>query len=237
MTFENMVILITGATGNLGQALVKSLEGSGSKLVLFDHLRGRLSEMYPDLKDAIHVLFLEDTDLTDHEAVRHSIDQVIDRFGRIDVVINAAGGYQGGDPVDQTSVEIWDQMLDLNARTVFLVSRAVLPSMRTQGSGVIINVGARPGINGQKNAGAYSASKSAVLRLTESISAEVKKDGVRVNAVIPGTMDTPENRKAMPSANHTDWVEPEAVADVILFLASEQARGICGAYIPVLGAS
>jgi NAD(P)-dependent dehydrogenase (short-subunit alcohol dehydrogenase family) len=102
---------------------------------------------------------------------------------------------------------------------------------------VIVNVGARPGVEGRKNSGAYSASKSAVLRLTESISAEVKADGVRVNAVIPGTIDTPDNRKAMPNANHDRWVDPATIADVILFLASEKARGICGASIPVYGTS
>ena len=237
MKFENQVILITGATGNLGRALVDALADSGSKLALFDHLEGRLSEMYSDLEGKIRLLYVENIDLSEQEAARRGIDQVIDRFGRIDIVINAAGGYAGGDPVDQTSVELWDRMMGLNARSVFLVSRMVIPLMRSQRSGSIVNVAARPGVKGQKNAAAYSVSKSAVLRLTESISAEVKQDGIRVNAIIPGTMDTPENRRAMPGANHARWVEPAAVADAILFLASEQARGICGASIPVLGAS
>jgi NAD(P)-dependent dehydrogenase (short-subunit alcohol dehydrogenase family) len=237
MTFENQVILITGATGNLGRALVNALADSGAKLALFDYRIGQLSALYPDLDSQIRHLFVEGIDLSEQEAVRRGIDQVIDHFGRIDIVINAAGGYAGGDPVDQTSVELWDHMMDLNARSVFLVSRLVIPLMRNQGSGSIVNIAARPGIKGRKNAGAYSASKSAVLRLTESISAEVKQDGIRVNTIIPGTMDTPENRAAMPGANHSRWVEPAAVADAILFLASDKARGICGASIPVLGPS
>jgi NAD(P)-dependent dehydrogenase (short-subunit alcohol dehydrogenase family) len=139
--------------------------------------------------------------------------------------------------VEDTAIDTWDKLMGLNARSVFLVSRAILPIMRAQGNGVMVNIGARPGVEGKKNAGAYSASKSAVLRLTESMAAEVKADGVRVNAVIPGTIDTPDNREAMPNANYSRWLEPSAVADAIFFLASSAARGICGACLPVYGNS
>jgi NAD(P)-dependent dehydrogenase (short-subunit alcohol dehydrogenase family) len=237
MTFEHQVIMITGAAGNLGQALVEGLQGSGARLALFDHRQNRLSETYPQLETGDRILFVNQVDVTDEDAIGGSVDRVLDHFGRVDVLINAAGGYSGGQALDETSIETWDRMIDLNARSVFLVSRAVLPGMRDQGGGVIVNIGARPGLKGRKNATAYSASKGAVLRLTESISAEVHRDGIRVNAVIPGTIDTPENREAMPDANHERWVKPSAVADVILFLASDQASEISGASVPVYGSS
>lgn len=237
MKFENQVIMITGAAGNLGQALVKRLEGSGAHLALFDHRQGRLSKTYPQLETGDRNIFVDEIDLTDEVSVSGGVDRVLDHFGRVDVLINAAGGYRGGHSLDETSIEIWDSMINLNARSVFLVSRAVLPGMRDQGSGAIVNVGARPGEKGSKNAAAYSASKCAVLRLTESIAAEVKRDGVRVNAVIPGTIDTPENREAMPKANHNRWVKASAVADLILFLASDKGSGVCGASVPVYGSS
>jgi NAD(P)-dependent dehydrogenase (short-subunit alcohol dehydrogenase family) len=237
MNFDKQVILITGAAGDLGQALINALMDEGAHLALFDHREDRLKKMYPDLAGSGQNLIVDSIDLTDEQSVQSGIDQVIDHFGRIDVLINTVGGYTGGDPVDETSLEVWERMMAINVTSVFLTCRAVLPVMRSQGDGAVVNVGSRPGVVGRKNSGAYSASKSAVLRLTESIAAEVKADGVRVNAVIPGTIDTPDNRKAMPNANHDRWVEPSAVADVILFLASDAAREICGASIPVYGAS
>lgn len=237
MTFENQVIFITGAAGNLGRALVNGLKEQGSQLALTDHREGRLAKLYPELEDRNQVLFVEPVDLTDEMSVQKGVDFVVDRFGRIDVLINAAGGYIGGTSVEETAFDTWENLMALNAGSVFLVSRAILPIMHAQGSGAVVNVGARPGVEGRKNAGAYSASKAAVLRLTESMAAEGKADGIRVNAVIPGTIDTPDNRKAMPNADHSRWVEPSAVADVIFFLASPAARGICGVSLPVFGRS
>lgn len=237
MKFENRVVVLTGAAGNLAGAVIQALRGSGARLALFDHRKGRLAEMYPELSGDAHCLFVESVDLTDEIAVQNGLDQVIDRFGQVDVLINAAGGYSGGKSLEETTIDTWERMLDLNARTVFITSRAVVPTMRNQGGGSIVNVGARPGVEGVKNAAAYSASKSAVLRLTESLSAEVKHAGIHVNAVMPGTIDTPQNREAMPDANFDRWVEPAAIADVILFLASDAARGIYGALVPVYGAS
>ncbi len=123
----------------------------------------------------------------------------------------------------------------MNARSVFLVSRSVVPHMLSQGSGVIVNIGARPGVRGVANASAYSAAKGAVIRLTESLSAEVKRQGINVNCIMPGTIDTPANRAEMPDARHDRWVKPETVVDVIQFLASDAAKAIHGAAIPVYG--
>jgi NAD(P)-dependent dehydrogenase (short-subunit alcohol dehydrogenase family) len=160
---------------------------------------------------------------------------VIDHYGRIDVLVNTAGGYRAGIPVHETSLETWDFMLNLNARTAFITCRAVIPFMIQAGSGTIINIGARPGLKGVANAAAYGASKSAVIRLTESLSAELKRHGINVNCVLPGTIDTDKNREEMPNAKFDRWVKPEAIADIILFLASDAAMAIHGASIPVYG--
>jgi NAD(P)-dependent dehydrogenase (short-subunit alcohol dehydrogenase family) len=131
----------------------------------------------------------------------------------------------------------WDFLMNLNARSVLVAMRAVLPHLLKRGNGAIVNIGARPGLAGKAKMAAYSASKSAVIRLTESVSAEVKDFGIQVNCILPGTIDTPQNRKDMPKADFSTWVEPESLANVILFLASHQAKDIHGAALPVYGRS
>ena len=158
------------------------------------------------------------------------VREAVQSCGRIDVLLNIAGGFRAGEPVHETSLDTWDFMLNLNARSVFLMCRAVLPHMIGQRRGKIVSIGARAAFAGPKNMAAYSVSKTAVVRLTESISSEVKGYGINVNCVLPGTIDTPANRDAMPSADFTKWVQPEALVDVVLFLASDAA-------VPVFGLS
>jgi NAD(P)-dependent dehydrogenase (short-subunit alcohol dehydrogenase family) len=142
-----------------------------------------------------------------------------------------------GPPVHETSDALWRKMMDLNAGTVLNVARAVVPVMLAAGSGKIVNVGAMGGTVGKGNMAAYSASKAVVSRLTESMSAELREHGVNVNCVLPSIIDTPANRADMPNADHSRWVAPAALADVILFLASDKARAIHGASVPVVGLS
>jgi NAD(P)-dependent dehydrogenase (short-subunit alcohol dehydrogenase family) len=163
------------------------------------------------------------------------VAQALERFGRIDVLANTVGGFRAGTPVHETSLEAWDFMLGLNARTALIISRAVVPVMLKQQQGKIIHVASRAALQGRARSAAYSVSKSAVLRLTESMAAELKREGIHVNCVLPGTIDTPQNRQDMPNADFSRWVTPEAIADVVLFLASEAARAIHGAAIPVYG--
>ena len=174
-------------------------------------------------------------DLTDAEAVEAMAKRAVARFGRVDVLVNTAGGFRAGTLVHKTPFATWDFMLDLNARTVFIASRAVIPHMLQQASGKIVNVAARAALKGGAKMAAYSVSKSAVVRLTESMAAELKKDGLNVNCVLPGTIDTPQNRQAMPNANYDRWVKPKAIASVILFLASDAACAMNGAALPVYG--
>jgi len=233
--FSNRVVIVTGAAGNLGSAVARAFQAAGAKLVLVDRTADRLPRLFPDLVDSPNHFLATSIDLTSADAVETMVDETVKRFGRIDVLVNTAGGYRAGTPVHETPFETWDFMLNLNARTVFFASRAVIPHMLRQGSGRIVSVAARAALKGGAKMAAYSVSKSAVMRLTESMAAELKKEGINVNCVLPGTIDTPQNRQAMPNADHNRWVKPEAIADVILFLASDAARVVQGAAIPVYG--
>jgi NAD(P)-dependent dehydrogenase (short-subunit alcohol dehydrogenase family) len=233
--FSNRVVIVTGAAGNLGGAVARAFQAAGAKLVLVDRAADRLPRLFPDLVDSPNHFLATSVDLTNADAVETMVDETVKRFGRVDVLVNTAGGFRGGMAVHETPLETWDFMLNLNARTLFIASRAVIPHMLQQGSGRIVNVAARAALKGGAKMAAYSLSKSAVVRLTESMAAELKKEGINVNCVLPGTIDTPQNRQAMPNADHNRWVKPEAIADVILFLASDAARMVQGAAIPVYG--
>ncbi len=227
--------IITGATGNLGQSIARLLHESGVRLALIDRGVGRLQELYPGWDDSSQSVFLESIDLTDAADVSRAVMRVVEVFGRIDVIINAAGGYRSGKPLHETTDQDWTFLMDLNAHTVLNVCRAVIPIMLQQGSGKIINIAARSGLKGTRQAAAYAVSKSAVLRMTESMSAELKHNGINVNAIIPGTIDTPANRELMPDADFEKWVNPDEISKVIRFLISDDADAIHGALLPVYG--
>jgi NAD(P)-dependent dehydrogenase (short-subunit alcohol dehydrogenase family) len=229
--------MVTGAAGNLGQAVTKAYLAADAKLVLVDRQPNRLKRLFPELADSADHYLATSVDLTDEEAVQGAVDEAVRRFGRIDVLANTAGGWRGGKPVHETPLDTLDFLLNLNARTVFISSSAVVPAMLEQGSGQVVNVAARAAMGAANRNGAYAASKSAVVRLTETMAAELKQEGIRVNCVLPGTIDTPQNRQAMPKADYSRWVAPEAIADVMLFLTSDAARAVSGAAVPVYGRS
>jgi NAD(P)-dependent dehydrogenase (short-subunit alcohol dehydrogenase family) len=231
--FSDRVVVVTGAAGNLGSAVAQAFGSAGAKLALVDRADGRLQRLFPELADSPGYFLANSVDLTDAESVQRMVDGTVEHFGRIDVLVNAAGGYRAGPPVHETPLETWDFMLNLNDRSVFLTSRAVTPQMLRQGYGKIISVAARAAERGRANMAAYSVSKSAVLRLTESMAAELRDMSINVNCVLPSTIDTPANRQAMPDADYRRWVKPEVVAEVILFLASDSARTLNGVSIPV----
>jgi len=176
-------------------------------------------------------------ELTNGDAVEAAAKAVADRYGRIDVLCNIAGAFRMGPPVHETSDADWNFLFDINARTILHAARAFVPRMLAGGGGKIVNVGAFAAQKGSAGMAAYIASKSAVIRLTESMSAELRDRNVNVNCVLPTTLDTPENRKAMPDADPRKWVAPEDLANVIAFLASDAARAVHGAAIPVTGLS
>jgi NAD(P)-dependent dehydrogenase (short-subunit alcohol dehydrogenase family) len=228
--FEGKTCLVTGAAGNLGRAVAGAFASAGATLLLMDHDDQGLQSAYGS-GDGRRLLVR--ADLLDAASVVQAIPA--SRFARIDVLCNIAGGFRMGHPVHETPENIWELMLDLNAKSVIHTARAVVPRMIVAGRGKIVNIAAVAGLGGKANMGAYSAAKSAVIRLTESMSAELRDKGINVNCILPSIIDTPQNRADMPGADPRRWVAPEALAEVVLFLASDAARAIHGAAIPVTG--
>ena len=226
MGFEGKTVMVTGAAGNLGRAVADAFSRLGANLVLID-LKGKGDEKR---------LFIL-TDLLDQKSVDAAAEKAIARFGRIDVLCNIAGGFRMGTPVHETPDADWNFLLDLNARTVLHAARAVVPRMLAAGGGKIVNVGAFAAQKGAAKMAAYTASKSAVIRLTEAMAAELREKSINVNCILPTIIDTPENRAAMPKADPQRWVAPQDLAKVVVFLASDDARAIHGAALPVTGLS
>ena len=237
LAFQDAVVMVAGAAGHVGQAVARAFAAAGARTVLLDRAPDRLPQVFPDLAGSPQHALLGSVDATDADSVAGAVERAVQQFGHIDVLANAVGGYRAGSPVHETPLETWDFMMDLNARSAFILSRAVVPQMLEQGAGKIVHVAARAALAGRRNAAAYSASKAAVVRLVESMAAELRHKGLNVNCVLPGTIDTPDNREAMPEADFDRWVAPGAIADVILFLASDAARAVNGAAVPVYGRS
>lgn len=235
--FQNHVVMVAGASGNLGQAVTLAFRSAGANLVLMDRAADRLPGLFPELAGSPDHALLGSVDATDAGSIEQAVESALRKFGRIDVLANAVGGYRAGYPVHETPIETWNFMMDINARAAFILSRAVVPQMLKQGSGSIVHVAARSALLGSGGAAAYSASKGAVVRLVESLAAELRDAGIRVNCVLPGAIDTPENRQAAPDAGARRWIPPEAIADVIVFLASDAARAVSGAAVPAYGRS
>lgn len=235
--FSDQVIVITGAAGNLGQAAAFAFHNAGAKLALVDRQREQIQAVFADTIPEGENCFPIAADLMDEESVSEMAGRIDERFGRIDVLVNIAGGFAMGTPVAETPLSTWDFMLNLNARTVFLVSRAIIPIMLRQNSGKIVSIAARAALAGKAGMASYTVSKSAVIRLTESMADELQDNQINVNCILPGTLDTPRNRTDNPDVDYSKWVSPEALADVILFLSSSGARAINGASIPVYGRS
>ena len=229
------VVLVTGSVGNLGLVTARACQEAGARTVLVDRSIDRLRENFPDMVDSPNHLFAGGVDLTKPDSLSLMVQSACERFGRVDALVNTVGGYRGGKPVHETDLADWDFLLGVNLRTTLLCCRAVVPQMLKQASGKIINVASRDGLHGSAGYAAYSASKSGVLRLSEALSDELKKSNINVNAILPGIIDTPQNRSAIPDADFSKWVEPEAIADVIVFLISDAARAIHGAAVPVYG--
>jgi NAD(P)-dependent dehydrogenase (short-subunit alcohol dehydrogenase family) len=226
--FSGKSCLVTGAAGNLGRAVAQAFAAEGASLILMDLNEEQLRSAYAG--EAERRRFAA-ADLRDAQSVARAIPPGV----RIDILCNIAGGFRMGQAVHETSDDTWELMLGLNAKSVINCARAVVPGMIAAGSGKIINVGAIAALSGKANMAAYIASKSSVIRITESMAAELRDKGINVNCILPSTIDTPQNRKDMPKADPRRWVAPEALADVVLFLASDAARAIHGASIPVAG--
>jgi NAD(P)-dependent dehydrogenase (short-subunit alcohol dehydrogenase family) len=234
MSFEHQTVMVTGAAGNLGQAVAAAFAAQGTRLVLLGRQVDSLRTVFGE--EGVDRLFLP-VDLLDARQVAAALAAAVTRFGRVDVLCNLAGGFRMGEAVHETPDSTWDFLQDINTRTLLNMVRAVVPHMLERGGGKIVNVGAFAGQKGMAQMGAYCAAKSSVMRLTEAMAAELREKNINVNCVLPTIIDTPENRAAMPDANPLRWVAPGDLASVIVFLASDAARAVHGATLPVTGLS
>ncbi len=227
------VAIVTGAGGNLGAAVVRMLVDRGWRVVAMDRTADALQRSLEGLT-ADRFLPADGIDLANPNACRTLVDKASQRFGRIDGLVNTVGTFAMGD-IDDADPAQWEFLFKVNLATTLNMCRAVIPPMRAAGRGSIVNTGAVAALKAQKGMSAYAASKSAVLRLGESLADELKGDGVRVNTILPSIIDTPQNRAAMPKADVGKWVTPEQIAEVVAFLLGDAASGVTGAAIPISG--
>ena len=223
------VYAVTGAFGILGSAVAAAAAGRGGRVALIDaHAEPRAPAPAGD------VLVLGGVDLTDPAQAKTALDAAAAHFGRLDALLNIAGGF-AWETHGEGSMETWTRLFRLNVETASNASRAAIPHLKRSGSGRIVSVGANAALKAALGMAPYAASKAGVHALTQSLAEELKGDGVTVNAVLPSIIDTPTNRADMPKADFAAWVAPDDLAAVMLFLASEEARAVTGALIPVTG--
>jgi NAD(P)-dependent dehydrogenase (short-subunit alcohol dehydrogenase family) len=232
MTMKGKTIVVTGGSGALGQVVATAAVERLASVAALDHVAsppdGFAEELGPNS------LVIGGVDLSSAQEAEKAMAAVKAKFGRIDALLNIAGGFRWGE-VMAGGAEMWDRLFAINLKTALNASRAAIPYLLESGAGRIVNVGAGAGNRAADGMGAYGASKAAVHRLTESLADELKLKGVTVNAVLPSIIDTPANRADMPKADFSRWVAPADLAAVILFLASDEARAVTGALIPVTG--
>lgn len=229
------VVLVSGAAGTLGAAVVAAFRARRARLVLVERSRGKLERAYGDA-DPASTLLAGDLDLRDDAFWRDVVTRSEARFGAIDALVHTVGAYRGGDALADDDPQTWRTMLDANLLTAVAACRAVLPGMLARRRGSIVTVASRAALAAEPGAAAYSASKAALLRLTETVAAEGRGAGVRASCLLPGPLDTPQNRATTPREAHGSLVAPAALADVVVFLCSTAARAVSGVALPV-GAS
>jgi NAD(P)-dependent dehydrogenase (short-subunit alcohol dehydrogenase family) len=229
--FTGKVVIVTGAAGNVGSALAGILAARGARIAAVDTAGDRLRAVVGGLSGTGH-LALSEYDLTIPDATNALVSQVVGACGRLDGVGTTVGGFAMASLAD-AGLDQWDQMFALNVKTTWNIYRAAVPAIRAAGGGALVGIGAAAGLRTGGQLAAYGASKAAVMRLTESLADELRGEKIRVNAVVPTTIDTPQNRAAMPGADTSRWVTPAEVGEAMAFLLSESASGITGQLLQV----
>lgn len=237
MTFTEKAVLVAGGTGELGRAVSMAFLQEGAR-VLVTYLN---DQEFAGLQSATGAnasrLAGRKVDVTDEAAVQQLIDGIVAEHGHVDILVNTVGGYAGGMKLWELETRVFDKMMALNLRSGYALGRAAAKAMLKQGKGAIVNVAAKAALDHAAGASAYAASKAAALAMMDSLAADLKGSGVRVNSILPSIIDTQANRKAMPGADFAKWPKPEDIARVVLFLCSDDAKVIHGAAIPVYGDS
>ena len=228
MDLRGKVVAVTGGFGTLAIAVVRAVQGAGARVAAIDRVAAPVDPRM--LNDA---MLVGGVDLTSLDEARAALSKVASELGGLDALINVAGTFKW-EMLEDGDLATWDLLYSVNLKTAVSTSKAAIPYLSKSKSGRIVNVGSAASSKGGAGMGAYAASKAGVARFTESLAEELEERGVTVNAVLPATMDTPTNRADMPKADFSRWVKPEAVANVVVFLLSEQARGVTGALIPVV---
>lgn len=223
---RDKVVLITGATGGLGTSVTAAFQNADARVAAVDRApAAQAGERFVSFA----------ADLSTLDGARGAVEAVAARWGQLDVLIHLIGGFTGGQSVADTEDAVFDRMINLNLRTAFYMFRAAIPRMRAQGSGRILAIGSRSAVEASPKSGLYAASKAALVSLVRTVAAENRDRGISANVILPGTMDTPANRAAMPSADFSQWVPTAQVASLLVYLASESASSVNGAVIPIYG--
>ena len=230
--FSDRIVLITGGTGALGSSIAKAFVESNAT-VISSYISDR--EKRQAQKENKSTLQLVKVNITKEKEVINLVSNIIDQYSHIDILVNVVGAYIGGKRVYELDEEEWDLMMTLNLKSAFLISKHVIRQMLSSKYGKIIHISSRNGLHSEGYDSAYSASKSGLIRLVESLSKETKESNINVNCIMPSTIDTQANRKAMPNADFNKWVKPENLANVVLFLSSDESKTITGAAIPTFG--
>jgi NAD(P)-dependent dehydrogenase (short-subunit alcohol dehydrogenase family) len=223
---RDKVVLITGATGGLGTSVTAAFRNAEARVAAVDRSPSvQASERFVSFA----------ADLSTLDGARGAVEAVAARWGQVDVLVHLVGGFAGGSSVADTDEAVFARMIDINLRTAFYMFRAIIPRMRTKGSGRILAIGSRAAVEPSPKSGVYAASKAALVSLVRTVASENGDRGISANVVLPGTMDTPANRTAMPSADFSQWVPTAQVADLLLYLAGDGASSVNGAVIPIYG--
>jgi NAD(P)-dependent dehydrogenase (short-subunit alcohol dehydrogenase family) len=233
--FSDKVVLVAGGTGGLGRSVSLLFLEHGAKVFVTWRRQEEFVALESAAGDLATRLVGIQTDVTDPRETQQLIARILSERNKLDAMVNTVGGYAGGIPLWEMTTETFDRMLDLNLRAGFALAHAAARAMLARSRGAIVNVAAKAAWDHAAGASAYAASKAAALALMDSLAADLKGTGVRVNSLLPSIIDTEANRKAMPTADFTKWPKPEEIARVILFLCSDDARVVHGAAIPVYG--
>lgn len=229
--FSKKVVLITGGTGALGGMLVKKFLNSGAVTISSFHNEKDAEK----LKIENSKVELIELDILQEAQLLERIPKLVKKFGTIDILVNVVGGYLGGKNTNDLSEAEWDKMMNLNLKSAFLISKHVIPVMVSGDGGKIVHISSRTGQKSEGGDSAYAASKAGLIRFIESAAQEFKDSGININCILPTTIDTDANRKAMPNSDFSKWLSIEDLANVILFLCSSGARVINGSAIPTYG--